>query len=346
VTDVTTEHGIAIVGAGTIVEHGHLPAYVAAGLPVKAIYDVNQDAAAALAERYGLRLLADVEEIFNDPGIDVVDIAVTPTAQVDIAERALRAGLHVLCQKPLAPSIAEARDLLARSAQTPGVRGVNQQMRFEPIVASVHRRVQDGSLGKPVSAQIFTNMSADFPRGHWLAKEPRLMALYGTIHFLDSARFLFGEPTSITAKIRKDPAQVAVGETSIYAWVEWDDGLLLNISERYTNWADDLQAWMRVEGSAGTVRGTFGIWDRYPEPSPSLVEFKSHDAQVWTAESNERTWMPDAFETPMVQLLTAIDRNEPHPISWEDNLRTMALVEAIYESNEQGRTITVAGGGQ
>jgi Predicted dehydrogenases and related proteins len=342
-TDVTTEHGIAIVGAGTIVEHGHLPAYAAAGLPVKAIYDVDRDAAALLAGRYGLRVIESLDELLADDEIDIVDIAVTPTAQVDIAERALRAGRHVLCQKPLAPGLDQARRLVMRSADAPGVCGVNQQMRYEPIVASVYRHLHDGSLGTPISAQIFTNMSADFPQGHWLAEERRLMALYGTIHFLDSARYLFGEPSSITAKIRRDPAQVAVGETSIYAWVEWADGLLLNISERYTNWANDLQAWMRVEGSAGTVRGRFGIWDQYPNPSPSTVEFKLHDEHEWTTESSDRTWMPDAFEKPMTQLMTAIDRNEPHPISWEDNLRTLALVEAIYESDASGRTIDLAG---
>ena len=261
-------HAIGIIGAGVIVEHGHLPAYAAHDLPVRAIFDLDAERAQRVAAAYpGVEVATSTDALLADDRITVVDIAVDPASQLALAEAAARSGRHVLCQKPLARTLDEAAALAARCRDLPGVRAVNQQMRWEPITAEVKRRLDAGDIGEPVSASIHTNLNADFPAGHWLAQEPRLMTLYGTIHFLDSARYLFGEPARITAKLHRDPAQVAAGEMWINAWVEWDSGLLLTIFERYTNWAGDQIATMRVEGSNGTVRGRFGIWDDYPKPS-------------------------------------------------------------------------------
>jgi len=335
-------HGIGIVGGGTIVRNGHLPAYRSNDLPVKAIYDQDTAAAESLASEFSIEVETDLTKMLERDDIDIIDIAITPQAQVEIAEQVLRAGRHVLCQKPLAPSYNSAVSLVERCRDVPGVRAVNQQMRFQPIVETTMSHLRDGSIGEVVSAQIFTNMSADFPADHWLAAEPRLMALYGTIHFLDAARHLFGEPQRLTALIRNDPLQSAVGEMWINAWIEWADGPLLVIAERYVNWAGDLEARMRVEGTLGAVRGTFGLWDDYPNPTPPVVEWKSHDATEWTTESSRRTWMPDAFSGPMEALIESIDHGVPHPTSWEDNLSTLRLVEAVYESSSRGRAIELS----
>jgi len=333
-------HVIGIIGAGLIVEHGHLPAYAAAGLKVGAICDRDAERARRVASAYpGLEVAGSAEELLADPAIDVVDIAIDPASQVPLAEAAARAGRHVLCQKPLAPTLEQARDLVERCRGLPGARAVNQQMRWEPITAEVKRRLDDGDLGTPVAATIHTNLDADFPAGHWLAAEPRLMTLFGTIHFLDSARFLFGEPARLTARLRRDPAQVARGEMWINAWVEWDSGLLLAINERYTNWAGDQLSTMRVEGTKGTVRGRFGIWDAYPEPNAGTVEFKAHGDAAWTAAREGETWLPGAFAFPMLRLQDAIANGTEAPTSWEDHLRTLALVEAVYESDATGATV-------
>lgn len=245
----------------------------------------------------------------------------------------------MLCQKPLAPSFSEATQLVDACAAFPGVRAVNQQMRWEPITAESKARILSGDLGAPIAATIHTNLMSDPPSDHWLAREPRFMALYGSIHFLDSARFLFGEPARVTARLLRDPLQVPQGEMWINAWLEWENGATLVLYERYTNWSGDLEAVMRVEGTRGTVRGRFGIWERYPEPSPGTVEFKHHAESDWTPVRVGATWLPDAFAGPMLELLDCIDSGREHQTSWRDNLKTLRLVESLYESSECGRTL-------
>jgi predicted dehydrogenase len=336
--------GVAIVGAGTIVEHAHLPAYTAAGIPVVSIFDEDSERAGRLATRFGLRVAPSMESICRDPEVSIVDIAVTPTAQVALALAAVDAGKHVLCQKPLAPSLEEARAMVAAAAGSPVVRAVNQQMRWEPCTAAARRLLAAGELGDPIAFTIETNLDADFPRDHWLAKEPRLMALYGAIHNVDSARALFGEPIAVTAKLLRDPLQQAAGEMWINAWLEWANGPTMVLFERYTNWAGDKVATIRVEGTLGTMRGRFGLWDDYPTPAPSYAEWKRHDSDSWTVLSSTATWLPDAFVGPMAAMLESIEHGTPHPTSWEDHLKTLAIVEALYESSESRRTVALDSG--
>jgi predicted dehydrogenase len=280
-----------------------------------------------------------LDELLTDDRVDVIDIGITPHAQLEVAERAIRAGKHLLCQKPLAPTLAQAVRLV-ELAESHGVKlAVNQQMRWEPIVACVKHALDDGTLGEPTAALIETNMRDDFPAEHWLAREPRLMALYGTIHFLDSARFLFGEPEWVTAHISRDPLQTSQGETWINAWLEWSSGFSLVIFERYTNWAGDLTATMRVEGTRGAVRGHFGLWDDYPHRRPDVVERIAYANGEWTEISSDAAWLPDAFAGPMVGLLEALDADRDPPTSGRDNLLTLRLVEAVYRSSLERRAV-------
>jgi predicted dehydrogenase len=331
--------GVAIVGAGTIVEHAHLPAYSAAGIRVVSILDEDNARAEKLASRFGLRVAGSIEEICEDRDVSIVDIAVTPTAQIGLALAAVDAGKHVLCQKPLAPSLQQAREMVEAAAGSPVVRAVNQQMRWEPGVAAARRLLETGALGAPVAFVIETNLNADFPRDHWLSREPRLMGLYGAIHNFDSARALFGEPEAVTARLLRDPLQQPVGEMWINAWLEWAEGPTMVLFERYTNWAADQVAVMRVEGTQATLRGRFGLWDHYPTPAPSHVEWKRHDSDEWIVLSSTATWLPDAFSGPMTAMLHSIETGAAHPTSWADHLKTLAIVEAMYESSQSRRTI-------
>jgi predicted dehydrogenase len=122
---VPQEHrrGISIIGAGGIVAAGHLPAYSALGLSVSGIFDLDEDRARDLAARFDIeRVYESIEDALADPRSDVVDIAVLPWVQPDVARAALDAGKHLLCQKPLAPDLIQARELV-ETAESLGLFG-------------------------------------------------------------------------------------------------------------------------------------------------------------------------------------------------------------------------------
>ena len=122
--------GIGIVGCGAIVRQGHLPAYQKAGLRVVAAFDADIERARSVARDFDIPNVSDsAEELVNESGVDIVDIAVPPGIQPQIVALAAAAGRHILCQKPLALDMPQAH-LMVATAEAAGVLlAVNQQMR-------------------------------------------------------------------------------------------------------------------------------------------------------------------------------------------------------------------------
>jgi predicted dehydrogenase len=95
------DHGIGIVGAGGIVNYAHLPAYAQAGFKVAGITDKSRERAEKAASDHKIpKVYSSLEELVGDPEVEIVDIAVYPWETLAIGEQAIRAGKHVLCQKP------------------------------------------------------------------------------------------------------------------------------------------------------------------------------------------------------------------------------------------------------
>src|SRR4029079_13218965 len=95
-----TDYGIGLIGCGGIVNYAHLPAYKAHHLNVVACFDANPEAAFKTAEKHGIpKVYTVLDELFADGDVEIVDIAVQPWHQLEIAKKALAAGKHLLCQK-------------------------------------------------------------------------------------------------------------------------------------------------------------------------------------------------------------------------------------------------------
>lgn len=331
--------GIGVVGAGLIVEHAHLPAYKSAGLTVRGVYDQDRARADRLAAEFGVQAYRSLDQLVEDEGVDIVDCAVTPDAQEQLVPQFLNAGKHVLCQKPLADSLEVAQDLVERADRRGLKLAVNQQMRWEPTIQEMKRRLIDGRVGEPVLLSYRLNFMGEYPGPHWLNDLDRLFARFGTIHYIDSARYLLGEPSRVTARLLRDKVQHASGETFINAWLEWPNGATMVAFERYTCKTGDIECDIRLEGTRGAVTGRLGIYLDYPSPHADVIKAIQYDDPGWTLVSTTQTWLPGAFAKPMQSLIDAIQTNGEPATSGHDNLRTLRLVEALYESDRLGRTV-------
>src|SRR5262245_4795744 len=149
------DYGIGIVGCGGIVNYAHLPAYTAHGLNIIACHDQSSAAAHATAERHQIRqVYATLDELLADERIVIVDIAVPAWEQRAIAERALAAGKHLLCQKPLAEELVDARAIIEAGRRAGRSVAVNQQMRWSAGIAAAKDLITKSIIGTPTDAQI------------------------------------------------------------------------------------------------------------------------------------------------------------------------------------------------
>jgi predicted dehydrogenase len=208
------DYGIGIIGCGGIVNYAHLPAYNAGGLRVLACYDRDYEVAQGTAQAYGIPSVAEsVEALLADPEIEIVDIAVTPWAQAEIALQCVAAGKHLLCQKPFADNLASAVRIV-EAAETAGVKlAVNQQMRWDAGIRVAKQLIEQGAIGTPAEGRIEVSVRTPWHLWPWIAEQDRLEIMYHSIHYQDSLRYLFGDPVRVFSSHGRFPGQPEVGET-------------------------------------------------------------------------------------------------------------------------------------
>jgi predicted dehydrogenase len=343
------DYRIGAMGAGFIMRDCHLVAYRNAGYNVVAITAQPPEQAREVAQMRGIPKVYNTnEELLADPMIEVVDIAVPPQCQLPIVREAVRQKhiKGILAQKPLATNYQEAKEIVRLCREAGITLAVNQNMRYDQSIRALKTVLKRGYLGEPVLATI--EMRAIPHWQTWVKELPGVTLLNMSIHHLDCFRYLFGDPQSVFVSARTDPRTT----------FEHRDGIVLYILEyasglRAAAWDDvwagpareggapDLYIKWRVEGTEGLAQGTIG-WPSYPNATPSTIDFTSkRQPGTWFAPRWRQVWFPDAFEGTMGQLLDALAEGTEPAISGRDNLLTMALVDACYQSIAEHRPVEI-----
>ncbi|MCP2173931.1 Gfo/Idh/MocA family protein [Terracoccus luteus] len=191
---------LGVVGAGGFADFVLGAAAGLDDLVVAAVVDRDPERARDLADRHGAAVADDVDALLRT--VDVVLVATTPDSHAELATRAVRAGRHVLCEKPLATSAADALDVVAEAEQAGVVVTVDHVLRHNPLLAAVVR-LRDEVLG-PVRRFAYENDAADEGLGpdHWFWDTDASggILLEHAVHALDAAHWLLGSrPTHAQA---------------------------------------------------------------------------------------------------------------------------------------------------
>lgn len=199
---------VGVVGASPpgFGDRAHLPAVKAApDLLLEAVCTTREETARTAAEKWGARKwYADVEDLCNDPEVDLVTVAVRPRLHHPLAMAALRAGKPVFCEWPLALDTAEAREMAAAAAQAGIPTAVGLQGRFAPAVLWARQLLSEGAIGRPLSfvvSQMLSKFDVD-PDRAWLVRHEEasgaLFVAFG--HVMDSVRWILGDVETISAR--------------------------------------------------------------------------------------------------------------------------------------------------
>jgi predicted dehydrogenase len=229
-TTTTTEAGrpgVALIGGGFI-GPVHAEALRRIGVAVVGVLGSSPERAAPLARRLGIgRVYAELGELLGDPAVGAVHVASPNACHFEQTAAALKAGKHVVCEKPLATTAAETSALVALAASLPGqAAAVNYNVRFYPLCHELRARIARGDIGRVLTVTGFYTQD-------WLLKpedynwrvEPdggtnlRAVADIGT-HWMDLAQFVLGRPIrSVLADLatfhsqRRRPASAGSAET-------------------------------------------------------------------------------------------------------------------------------------
>ena len=192
----------AIVGCGRIAQRHaeHINTY---GI-LSAVCDVVPERAQTLADKYKARVYASIEELlFAEKGIDVVSVCSPNGLHASHSIKALKAGFHVLCEKPMAISVHDCGEMINAAEKANRRLFAIKQNRFNPPVAAVKQAMDEGRLGRIYSIQLscFWNRNEDYYQNSW--KGTRDLdggTLYTQFsHFIDLLYWMFGDVKNVQA---------------------------------------------------------------------------------------------------------------------------------------------------
>lgn len=330
---------IVIIGAGGIVNDAHLPAYRKAGFTVSGVFDVNPERARATAAKFGIsRVFESLTGAAATTGV-VFDVAVPPEEILGIL-RALPDQSAVLIQKPMGRHLREAREIrqLCRDKQL--IAAVNFQLRFSPMMLAIRDALARRLFGEITDVEVRLNLRTPWELFPFLKKLERVEIQVHTVHYLDWIRSVLGEPTGVYARTLADPRFPDLKSTRTSAILDYGDRVRcsLSINHNYAHGPKHQAAMIKVEGLQGAAFIKLGLLLNYPTGETDELDIKTEGAD-WTAAPLEGRWFPDAFIGTMSSLQrAAAGEDREMPTSVEDAYKTMALVEACYESNARGGT--------
>ena len=323
---------VAVVGLG--IGRLHVRAYrrLRDRYTVTAVCDIDQQVAAEVAGRIDAEVLT-FEDALSRDDIDVVDLCTPPALHRDQVVTALDAGKHVVCEKPLVGSLADA-DLLAAAAER--ARGQLMpifQYRFGTGLQQMRALVDEGVAGRAYtsSVELAWRRRADYYavpwRGRWETELGGVL-LAQAIHLLDMLTFIAGPVARVFCRTTTRVNDVEVEDCAV-ASLELGDGSLASVTATLGS-ADELSrhrfhfANLSAESGTEPYTSSSAPWKIVPETE----EVAGEVARVLAAVPSGR----DGWEGQFERFADALDSGAPPPVSLADARASLELITALYAS--------------
>ena len=339
--------GIAIIGAGDIA-NSHLLAFRSRAnrdlARVAGIADVDEARAKAQAATYEIeRTYASLEEALNDPGVDAVCICTPPFLHVEQSIAALRAGKHVLCEKPVSPNLAGLDVIAAAERESGGAifSGVFQH-RVGQGAQQMKALIEAGRFGRlrfGLSETLWQRPQSYYDvwwRGTW-EKEAGGVSMAHGIHSIDTLMWLMGEPASLVADAATVKMDIQVEDTSA-AIVRFRSGAMAQIAvtinaqdnrSRLEIFGDELQG-VSSESPYGPTSGPF----RLTSLDPAVADRANEEAMQLVPDETKYLHVAMIHD-----FLQAIIEKHPPLVSVDECRRSLEIITGIYKSAMTGARV-------
>ena len=320
---------IAMVGMGGISEQ-HCRAYVDAGFDVVAMCSrTHEDAVERKAEFFpdkDVDVYTDYRDVFERDDVDVVDLLPHPVEREQLIEDALRAGKHVLSQKPFVVDL-DFGERMVELADERGVKlAVNQNGRWAPHWSYMRQAIDRDLIGRPHGVHFTVDWNHN-----WIAdteiNDVEHAILYDfAVHWFDILRCFYGErePVRVFASYEESPSQRAYPPLLGQALVEFDGAQASLSFNADTKLGPEDRTY--VAGTEGTIKS------EGPDLEEQMVTLYTEDG--YASPVLEGAWFPDGFRGAMAELLSAVKADREPYNSARDNLKTLELCYAAVASAE------------
>lgn len=341
--------GMAVIGCGQI---GAMRAAAAARTPdvaLRRVCDVDASLARILAGRLACGMDTDWRAAVARDDVDVVVVSTPTHLHAEISQGAMEAGKHVLCEKPLAPSVDECRAMIA-TARARGVRlmtGFNHR-RYPPMLKA-KELIDAGLMGAPITFRGWIGHEAgERFLGSWVA-DPRLSGggtlMDNGVHLIDLVRFFLGEVTAIQGSTTTARWPIHPVEDEALAILHTEGGAVASIMSSWTEWRG-YRVWAEITGTEGSIAVQYPpmlaiLAVRRNGQAVKRTRFYFPREQIVERLRSYRWTTIQTFAAEFRELTAAIkEHRAPRPDGY-DGLRAVEVVRALYEASGSGGRVDV-----
>jgi predicted dehydrogenase len=325
---------VALVGCGNI-SRMHVNAYRPHPERVRLVAACDPVPAQVVRARevYGIpHGFASIEAMIAGAEWDVAVVCTPTFVRQSAIETLAAAGKHVFVEKPLADSYAEARRMVEQCDRA-GVRiAVNQNFRHHYPFDEARSLIAAGRIGAVISV-VHQELTFRQDKGWRTEAQRHALSVMG-IHWFDGFRWMLDdEPLSISCQLRSSLAIAAAGETDAAIEILFQNGVMVSYAQSFSSLVKRTET--VVVGESGTLRLTYDGLELY------TLEDAGTPALVWENPSRGAN-KPLATYITFDQFLQALEEGSEPPHGGHDNLQTVRMLDAAYESSAEGRPVFMA----
>ena len=335
----------ALIGCGFFAQNQMHAWRMIDGARIVAVCDMDRDRRDRTARDFGVaRTHADAARMMATEELDFVDIATTVGSHRMLVQAAADAGLHVICQKPFAETMEDARAMVAAVQGAGRTLMVHENFRWQSAIRAAIAALQGGAIGTPFFGRVSFRSGFDVFSGQpYLATDPRFIIQDLGIHILDVARALFGDVDRISASTQRINPAIR-GEDVATMMLDHQGGVTSVIDCSYaTRRSPETfpQTLLEIDGDRGTLRLDACYRLVIQNAGREHIRDVAPPLLPWA----ERPWhnIQESVHLIQAHFVDCLRAGMQPETSGHDNLKTLALVEAAYASARDGTRIDMAG---
>ena len=335
---------VAVVGCGIGRSHiveGYVPN--ADKFKVLALCDLNIERMTPVADEFGIeRRITSFDDVLAMDDIDIIDVCTPPGLHYPMVTAALKAGKHVICEKPLVGSLAQVDEIIELEKVSKGMLMPVFQYRFGNGIEQAKAIIDAGIAGKPFMGTVETLWRRDAPyyavpwRGKW-ATELGGVLMGHAIHPHDLFTYLMGDIERVFGRVatRVNPIEV---EDTISASLVMKSGALASFTATLGS-ADDMTR-IRLAFENVSFESDHAAYN----PGEKLWKIQPRNPETTARiEALLKDWkhVPSRFQTQMARFHDALAGAGPLPVSSKDSRRSLELVTAFYHSSSTNEDVVL-----
>lgn len=333
---------IAILGAGAISD-SHIQACLKFKdqCQIVALVDLFPDKAREKAAKYGLSAVVfkDYQELLNGVSFDAASICLPPFEHAPASVALLRAGKHVLTEKPMATCLQECDEMIAAAQAGRCLLGVVAQNRFKTPIMKMKKMIEAGCLGKILHAQVDSfwwrgsNYYDLWWRGTW-AKEGGGCTINHAVHHIDIFQWMMGLPSelqAITLNLAHDNSEVEDFSTAV---LTYPNGSVGQITASLVHHGEEQQ--LVFQGERAKVAIPWAVKAMRQKENGFPEENTPVQAELQSFYDNLPALALEAHDGQIANFLAAIAGRETLLVDGAQGRRTLELISAIFQSSHLG----------